>query len=451
MSNKSLQKYTREEVAKHNKEDDFWLIVDGKVYDATKFYNEHPGGKVMLSGAGKDMTDGFIALHPKWALGTLSKLQIGELVESKTVVNKGDENVAAIVKDFRALRKKLEDEGYFKSDKLFFAKILTLNWIIFFTSLYLLINYPNNNLMFFASAFLLALFWQQNGWVCHDFLHYSVFSTRSKNWIPPYIMGEMFSGYSYIWWSRKHNTHHAVPNTIAIREIDHVTFTFDPDIDTYPILLWSENDQKLLKKPVFTLFETLYLKYQSYLMFPLLMLGRLNWTVRAFMTLKEPTDWRNYETPGLIFYWIWSLGLWFFILSPTRAIAFYFLSQLVSGLLLAGCFVLNHNGADILNNNEDLTNMDWFRLQIVTARDIRPHWFVTWLTGGLSFQIEHHLFPRMPRHSLPKVQPMVKALCKKYNIKYHETGFFEGFGEVLKALDQVANYVLNQRSKSKLH
>mmetsp|Transcript_53061 Transcript_53061/g.168396 ORF Transcript_53061/g.168396 Transcript_53061/m.168396 type:complete len:124 (+) Transcript_53061:798-1169(+) len=52
--------YTLEECAKHNSEDDCWLIIEGKVYDVTKFMDEHPGGgEVMLSSAGRDATDDF--------------------------------------------------------------------------------------------------------------------------------------------------------------------------------------------------------------------------------------------------------------------------------------------------------------------------------------------------------------------------------------------------------
>ena len=51
-----LQTFTSEEVAKHNSKDDCWLILDGKVYDVTKFIPAHPGGKAILEGCGKDAT-----------------------------------------------------------------------------------------------------------------------------------------------------------------------------------------------------------------------------------------------------------------------------------------------------------------------------------------------------------------------------------------------------------
>lgn len=44
-------KFTLAQVAAHNKPDDLWLVLFGKVYDVTKFYDEHPGGGDMLLGS----------------------------------------------------------------------------------------------------------------------------------------------------------------------------------------------------------------------------------------------------------------------------------------------------------------------------------------------------------------------------------------------------------------
>jgi len=58
--------YTSEEVKKHNKDTDCWVVLHGEVYDVTKFLNDHPGGKkaIMLY-AGKDATTEFDMLHSK--------------------------------------------------------------------------------------------------------------------------------------------------------------------------------------------------------------------------------------------------------------------------------------------------------------------------------------------------------------------------------------------------
>lgn len=46
----ALPSYTMEEVAKHDQEDDLWMVIRGKVYNVTEYLDEHPGGDVMLVG-----------------------------------------------------------------------------------------------------------------------------------------------------------------------------------------------------------------------------------------------------------------------------------------------------------------------------------------------------------------------------------------------------------------
>lgn len=73
--------YTKEEVAKHNKADDLWVIIDGKVFDLTKFVNEHPGGKkVLLKKAGKDASKEFKTFHNESIMQRIGQpMQIGAL------------------------------------------------------------------------------------------------------------------------------------------------------------------------------------------------------------------------------------------------------------------------------------------------------------------------------------------------------------------------------------
>ena len=63
---KKMGEYTTEEVAKHNKAEDCWVIVNGQVLDVTDFLSEHPGGKkAIMIYAGRDATEEFNMLHKK--------------------------------------------------------------------------------------------------------------------------------------------------------------------------------------------------------------------------------------------------------------------------------------------------------------------------------------------------------------------------------------------------
>lgn len=75
--------YTMDDVAKHNSEQDCWLVIENKVYDVTSFIPVHPGGKEILEGCGKDATSLFQGEREhqeKNAAMYLPKYLIGDLI-----------------------------------------------------------------------------------------------------------------------------------------------------------------------------------------------------------------------------------------------------------------------------------------------------------------------------------------------------------------------------------
>jgi cytochrome b involved in lipid metabolism len=80
--------FSLEEVSKHNTETDAWIILDGKVYDMTLYLNYHPGGKIIMSCAGKDGSNFFKRYHPWVNIETLiGKLQVGVLERNYSTVS----------------------------------------------------------------------------------------------------------------------------------------------------------------------------------------------------------------------------------------------------------------------------------------------------------------------------------------------------------------------------
>ncbi|CAH0047322.1 unnamed protein product [Clonostachys solani] len=77
----SLQILSLAEIAKHNTAEDCWIIIEGKVYDVTKYAPDHPGGaEVLFSVAGVDGTDGFNDIgHSTDARKELETMLIGTL------------------------------------------------------------------------------------------------------------------------------------------------------------------------------------------------------------------------------------------------------------------------------------------------------------------------------------------------------------------------------------
>jgi fatty acid desaturase len=84
-------------------------------------------------------------------------------------------------------------------------------------------------------------------------------------------------------------------------------------------------------------------------------------------------------------------------------------------------FAPNHKGMPTLTQSEEL---DFLRRQVLTSRNVRGSRLVDFVLGGLNYQIEHHLFPNMPRPNLRHAQPLVRAFCTRHNIRYTEATMF---------------------------
>ena len=118
------------------------------------------------------------------------------------------------------------------------------------------------------------------------------------------------------------------------------------------------------------------------------------------------------ETLRIVIHYIWQFGLPLLRLSPARALVYLTVSQGLGSILLALVFVLNHNGRAVLNRDTTQTKY-LYEIQILTSRNIQSTYFLDWSTGGLNYQIEHHLFATLPRHNYHLVAPVRRnGLCQ---------------------------------------
>lgn len=217
-----------------------------------------------------------------------------------------------------------------------------------------------------------------------------------------------------------------------------------------------------------------FVLYQPYLYFPILAFARLAWCQQSvawalpdhiplpFLSNTRSKESRSHrasenitnqsvELATLFLHWFLYIAAMVRWLGVGWNMCLYFLvSQGTCGLLLAIVFSLNHNGMPIFRQ-EEVVDMDFFTKQVLTSRDVEPTMFNTWFTGlwklqcklnglgGLNFQVEHHLFPSLPRHNFHHVQPLVQRLCLLHNVPYHMTSFVDGTIEVLQQLHRVAS------------
>lgn len=119
----------------------------------------------------------------------------------------------------------------------------------------------------------------------------------------------------------------------------------------------------------------------------------------------------------------------FFTFPIAKAFAFAFVPVGFVSL----CFMTSSQVNHLSNANIDVRHSDFYAHQVLTSHSFGDHstlagWMVYLFTGGLNLQIEHHLFPCINHCHHPYIQPIVKDVCKKHGIFYHES---KGLGEAL--------------------
>jgi fatty acid desaturase len=120
---------------------------------------------------------------------------------------------------------------------------------------------------------------------------------------------------------------------------------------------------------------------------------------------------------------------------------YFFTATCFCGLVMALVFGLGHNGMATYDAD---ARPDFWKLQVTTTRNITgghgiPQAFVDWFCGGLQYQVDHHLFPMMPRHNLKKTHALIESFCKEWDVHYHEADLWDGTVEVLQHLSKVSD------------
>ncbi|GAX27437.1 Delta8-fatty-acid desaturase [Fistulifera solaris] len=443
------------QVKEHCTPDDAWVVYQNKVYDVSNWH-EHPGGAVIFTHAGDDMTDIFAAFHAPGSQNLMQKFYIGDLIPGSNQ-NKTEHQIA-FEKGYRDLRSKLILMGMFKSNGWFYVYKCVSNMMLWATAV-AMVYYSESVAVHMASAVLLGLFFQQCGWLAHDFLHHQVFRQRKYGDLGGIYWGNLMQGYSVQWWKNKHNGHHAVPN---LHNSTALSQDGDPDIDTMPLLAWSlkqaQSYRELQADGKDSASVKFLIRYQAYFYFPILLLARLSWLNESFKTAfglgaASENAALELKAKGLQYPILEKVGIllhyaWMFVVSsgfgrfPVWYAATYFLVATAScGFLLAIVFGLGHNGMATYDAD---ARPDFWKLQVTTTRNITgghgfPQAFVDWFCGGLQYQVDHHLFPSLPRHNLAKTHALVRSFCKEWNVHYHEADLVDGTIEVLQHLSKVSN------------
>ncbi len=273
-----------------------------------------------------------------------------------------------------------------------------------------------------ANAAFLGLVVTQFGFLGHDAAHRQIFASPTWNAWAARVFAGMFAGLSYGWWKAKHAKHHQAPNAEGI----------DPDIGPGAIAFTPEiaaaREHGL---------SGWFIRHQGWLFFPLLTLEGLNLhaaSIRAGLDRGSQQPWRRTELLTVVL----RLGVYVVVLlaflPPLLAVAFLAVQMAVFGVCLGASFAPAHKGMPIVPPGMKL---DFLRRQVMVSRNVRGNPLTDLAMGGLNYQIEHHLFPSMPRGNLKKARPIVREHCERHGIGYLEVGLFESYGIVVDYLNHV--------------
>ncbi len=271
-------------------------------------------------------------------------------------------------------------------------------------------------------AVALGLSFVQSGFLGHDAGHRQVSRASRATELLGLVHMNLLIGVSFGWWVGHHNRHHSEPNNL------------DRDPDTVRRQVIFDTAELAVKGR--TAFRRFVIRFQSVLFFVLL--GQEAWRVHAagFAAARAGVLRRPWtELSLVVLHGVLLAGAAFLVLSPVRAVVFLLVSQTVFGFYLGAVFAPNHKGMATYRGD---VAPDWLHRQVPTSRNIRPGRFTDFAYGGLNYQIEHHLFPSMPRGNLAAARPLVRAYCAAHRIPYTEVSAWASYREVARFLGSVS-------------
>jgi len=425
---------TRAEVARHNTEEDLWLIIHDKVYDLSGWTRRHPGGyKPLMMVAGREATDAFEQYHPARVWNMLPCRMVAKLAPSEIV------EPSPFVQELRALRQELLQTGMFETRPSYYIFKGVVLVALFALMLWLTLC-SGSVVGRLAGGLVLGLFWQQLAFVGHDAGHSAVTHDMRRDSLMGLVIGNLLGGISIAWWKRTHNVHHVVCNSVEA----------DPDIQHMPLFAVTD---KIIERPfwslyhdkwvVFDRFAKAVLSMQHVLYYPIMGVARFNLYAQSLILLLSGDSGAHFpraELATIALFLVWMTALVASLPSWPERVAYLLLSHGLAGVLHIQ-ITLSHFAMETYHGvtYRDADAEGWFHTQLRSSLDVDCARWMDWFHGGLQFQLEHHMYPRVPRHNLRYVHQRVKAICAKHGQKLTEMTFLQANLRVWEALRHTAS------------
>jgi fatty acid desaturase len=320
--------------------------------------------------------------------------------------------------EYRLLAQQIRDAGLMERRRWYYGlkiggtlAVMVAGWALLFV--------VGSSPVALAVAAFWAIAFTQVVFLGHDAGHQQIFGTPRANRVIGLGVGNLCTGLSFGWWVPKHNAHHAHPNQIGR----------DPDIGA-GVIAFTEEAARSRRGAA-----RLLVRWQAWLFFPLLLLegvGLHAASVRGVLTRRGRAA--GVEKLLLAVHTVAYFGVVFWVLSPLWAVAFIAVHQGLFGLYLGCTFAPNHKGMPLIERD---SSMSFARRQVLTARNVTGGRITTFMLGGLNYQIEHHLFPAMPRPNLARAQTLVRPFCGEHGLSYEQDTLVGSYRQALRHLAEV--------------
>ena len=297
---------------------------------------------------------------------------------------------------YRVLRDEFKRAGWLDGDPGWYAWRLLGLALLLAASVFLVANAPGA-LQLSLSALLLAFAFVQTGFVAHDAQHGQILRQRwARRWLS-LLAWNLLTGISQGWWQDRHVRHHLQPNVEGM----------DPDL--YPMLTYSR-EQALRRRGL----PRLIARHQRLFYLPLLACTAFYFRglSLAWLLKQRPRAW-VLELALLALHHAIYYGLLLYFLSPAAALGFVLLNHVATGWYMGAVFSSNHSAMPLARPGRQ------FLSQLHSTRNVATGRFGDFLFGGLKYQIEHHLFPSMPRSRLRQASARVQDFCARHALPYH--------------------------------
>jgi fatty acid desaturase len=237
----------------------------------------------------------------------------------------------------------------------------------------------------------------------HEGSHKSFSKSPWRNQLLVYLAFPAFSGLSSLYWRNKHDRlHHGHPNVEGV----------DPDIKPFPFVSSHGDHEK--STPGLRWFQRNLQRTVFWPMSTLMALGMRRSSILYLVRYPKEHGfskaWLGDVTSLVIHYTCWMV-LPIIAFGPLVGVLVYSSIWAVVGVCLALVFAPAHMGLPITDGQ----NHDWVH-QLETTRNLEMPRFVSYFFIGLDYQVEHHLFPKIPHHNLPRAAAITRAWCQRNGI-----------------------------------